>query len=935
ISLQQPDTIKPGQKVAAMIRLTDHLGQPVPNTDLTVWGINAQFPRENVPELAYLGPKILSEATRSSLSTSGIDRYLLNQRKTIDKGRAEDLGLMNRDYYQLYFPDSLVLKYYPIADTNVAMYAPFVFDSLGQQQQVNFIWQDSVIKYYVGANPNQAYCILSKEGGEVDLDLRLDGELLHLPDVLLKKGYKLELSINRDQLPRRASMELRPYLMTYQEADIINQYFIEIEPSGGDVCYLWQKAWDYPIRVSAYTPFQAGPFSSDSIYLLYPGQFGRKFAWTSRDRYQIEKLKTYVRQADAAQVGYPFPMIYQGQKPGEYISPLDSLNLSIAQGSDQSYIPESFDGIPDLDYPYFSSPQAGLKIFIAKQQDAKALHFILRTKADSQNAFVKSASKASSTWALPPGTYGLEAHFADSLCIQYPDVVIKADSIWVLNLAHLKGDTLAKSQWLSSTAVQANHTYHQSWQVPQPLNYSSDDIGDYTLKLRLVDAFGEAVTQAKVWANGNRQTKRLQISDEEGWVYFPAMKDSTPELSIFHPDYRYTTFQYGGEDKVLLNAMPSEHLALWQAALNATHKIERTYYQSRRYYLTYFASPPPFIPDPSLFYQDTLTPIRKQITLDSSMLPIIRKSPPAREVDNGFPEFFLPLTGVQWGINSTLGLAKMQGVLTYEGGGFARLGFWYQLSRRLQLNLSGSLESQYASAQRGPAIIQANSLWENWYEAGAAVYPAIRRDRWTSELQLQYAPIKTNFWELSLGLGAGIMGGRVALDARRDGQLYDYQAIFEQDRVGTPLSNPDRTDILRGIRDESYETTYALRNSIAPYALTSAQISYRLAPRLHLYLNYQFQLSGLNTWDTEIGSYDPLTQGPSGIINRRRHQQIGIGVSVKLSKATTSFWWQSPTTAHYGELTETRKLVESLTEDSDSDGVPDLYDKEPFSSHRY
>ena len=174
----------------------------------------------------------------------------------------------------------------------------------------------------------------------------------------------------------------------------------------------------------------------------------------------------------------------------------------------------------------------------------------------------------------------------------------------------------------------------------------------------------------------------------------------------------------------------------------------------------------------------------------------------------------------------------------------------------------------------------------------------------------------------------GLWAGRVAVDVRRDGQLYDYQAIFEQDRIGTPLSNPDRTDILRGIRDEVYETIYPLQKSVAPYALTSAQLAFRIAPRLHIYLNYQLQLSGLNTWDTELGSYSPLTQGPSPLPSRRWHQQVGIGLSLNLSKGEESLWWQNPVAGIYSDI-DNRQLVNSLTEDADADGVPDLYDREP------
>lgn len=927
IELQQPDTIKPGQKVNAVVKVTDNQGRPVPNTDLTVWGVNAQFPKENVPELPYLGPKMISSTSKASLSTDAPQSSDFNRSASLSPDRAEQLGLMTKDYYQFYFPDSIVLQYHPIADTSVAMYAPFVFDSLGRQQKVHFIWQDSVIKYYDRANPENPYCILSKNEGAVTLDLRLQGELLHLPKVLLKKGYKLELSVNQNRLPHTASQEIRPWRMTMEEADIVNRYFPQFSPGVKGVAYLWQRGWTYPISIDSDYAYRSGPFSSDSIYILYPGHFGRKIDWKYSYQHQARKWEVIIDEIEPTKVGQRFDTNLQNQKLGQYTQSLDSLDFSTPEMSQLYGIPDLYDVEPF--YPYRQSPQVGFKVFHPEEKADRPLFLVLQTYTDTLNQYVQSVNSNTSSWLLAPDHYRLQAYFADSLCVQYDSLLIKADSIWVWDLDQLQGDTLAKKHWKSLKELKSNTEYHQAWSEPVKINYSSDNLGKYRMRFRLVDTFGAAVSGVKVWTQENRNSRRLQISDAQGWVEFTHMNSATPRMSLYHPDFRYGKLEYEEDSVYFLTPMPEEHLTKWQAALNAPHKIKNNYNTNKYLSLSYLDAPAAYIPSPSLFFQDTINPVLRQFSLDKQMLPLAKTAPNPVEVEGGFPSFWLPELGTQWGISSTWGLARMSGILDYERGAFGDLGLWYQFRPKLRISLLAGLESQYASAQRDPAIIQNHSLWEEWYEAGAAIYPAIRRDRWSSALQLQFAPLQNAKWRLELGLGAGLMGGRLLVDARRDAQLYDYQEIFALDQGSPPLSNPDRTDMLRGIRDENYETIYPLQRQIAPYALTSAQISYNLAPRLQIYASYQFQVSGRNTWDTEIGSYTPLSQGAGPTPIRRWHQQWGIGLSLKLSRGVESLWWINPVTGIYSDIADTRKLVNSLTEDSDGDGVPDLYDKEP------
>ncbi|MEL6654687.1 MAG: hypothetical protein AAFQ87_28180, partial [Bacteroidota bacterium] len=280
IAIEQPDTIKPGQQVKAKLKVRDHLGQPVPNTELTFWGVNAQFRRSNLPELPYLGPRMLERTESQKVELEKASDRPFEKTWWLKAERAEQLGLMAQDYYRLHYPDSILLQYQAIEDTSVAMYAPFVFDSIGKQQKIHFIWQDSIIRYYAEANPGHPYCMISEADGNIALDLRLQDRMLHLPEVELRKGYKLILSLNLHALPHNVQSEYRPKHLTKAEANIRERYFpvIQHHPDH-QKAYLWQKGDQYPLTVDYGGPYRAGPLRADSVYLLYPGYVGRRFLW--------------------------------------------------------------------------------------------------------------------------------------------------------------------------------------------------------------------------------------------------------------------------------------------------------------------------------------------------------------------------------------------------------------------------------------------------------------------------------------------------------------------------------------------------------------------------------------------------------------------------------------------------------------------------------
>jgi outer membrane protein OmpA-like peptidoglycan-associated protein len=54
-----------------------------------------------------------------------------------------------------------------------------------------------------------------------------------------------------------------------------------------------------------------------------------------------------------------------------------------------------------------------------------------------------------------------------------------------------------------------------------------------------------------------------------------------------------------------------------------------------------------------------------------------------------------------------------------------------------------------------------------------------------------------------------------------------------------------------------------------------------------------------------------------------------IVMNVRLGKGEESLWWSNPLSEMYGSVADTRKLVKQVSEDTDGDGIPDLFDQEP------
>ena len=113
-----------------------------------------------------------------------------------------------------------------------------------------------------------------------------------------------------------------------------------------------------------------------------------------------------------------------------------------------------------------------------------------------------------------------------------------------------------------------------------------------------------------------------------------------------------------------------------------------------------------------------------------------------------------------------------------------------------------------------------------------------------------------------------------------------------------------------------------------PVLTVAAGLRYRLGRRVELELEHRIAWSNDDLldgqrWQEVGGALTPLTRDFDS------YNHTTLGIHFRLGKGEESLWWSNPLTEVYSSAQEAREIVKRLTDDSDNDGVPDLYDKEP------
>lgn len=303
IDVEQPTTINPGQNVQFKVSVKTAKNKPAKNVNLAAGAINSQFNNlKNIKE-----PQVKYKPSKSPFE---FDTFKLEQKNSIyGRGRKmitpkmyDDLELKTSLYYRLLLPKNGVhIESVPVnsPDTfyqSVAQFAPYVVKN-GRMVPIYLIYCNRKLVYYHGVDNSPTYSFIGREGFN-DIMIRTREATYTITDVILKKGEKVELSIDEDNYGKsyfKKNIFRIPATekLTSAENDLLQRkIFILKNFRHHQPVFVWQDSTNiqYFHGGSRINNYKLGPFySNNKLRLLIQDDWNNTFKFEPGFSYEIEK----------------------------------------------------------------------------------------------------------------------------------------------------------------------------------------------------------------------------------------------------------------------------------------------------------------------------------------------------------------------------------------------------------------------------------------------------------------------------------------------------------------------------------------------------------------------------------------------------------------------------------------------------------------------
>lgn len=301
VSIAPPLQVAPGEQTEVKVSVKDFRGRPVKGVNVAAGAINAQFNsdahykpaniayRKDVAPIAYnrLEPTIRED----------------NWQLPIKQKWLRSLSLERSHYYRLLFPQKGVYLQYDtlMRDTfnrNIAQFAPFLVKN-GKHVPIHLIYCNRKLVYYQGI-PSSAPYSFQGIAGLNRITLRTNEEEITIDSILLKKGHKLEFSIDllhwakwdkRHRIQRR----VMPTALTQEEKELIRSSIFVLDEVTHNSILVWDEGFNIYRHKRKYDPLNLGkaligPFQKGSrLHYKELGGITSNFPFEPGFSYRISK----------------------------------------------------------------------------------------------------------------------------------------------------------------------------------------------------------------------------------------------------------------------------------------------------------------------------------------------------------------------------------------------------------------------------------------------------------------------------------------------------------------------------------------------------------------------------------------------------------------------------------------------------------------------
>lgn len=220
--VDQKEKVTPGESATITVKVKDYTGKPVENVNMVAWAVNNQFENLRSPDLNYLGKRQKSKTPEADPSAS---LSYQNTGEPLSKGTLDRMDLDTALYYKMLFPDSGLMHFYMPLPGDQCEIAPHIVQK-GKKLTIHVIYLNGRLTYVSKSNGEEPFSFLAR-GGKNTLRVRTNDQWITLRNIKTKAGFKLDVVLDLDRLPKGATVEkAKEGELSRKEAKRIHPYMM-------------------------------------------------------------------------------------------------------------------------------------------------------------------------------------------------------------------------------------------------------------------------------------------------------------------------------------------------------------------------------------------------------------------------------------------------------------------------------------------------------------------------------------------------------------------------------------------------------------------------------------------------------------------------------------------------------------------------------------
>ncbi|HYG21035.1 MAG TPA: hypothetical protein VD816_18990, partial [Ohtaekwangia sp.] len=373
ITIEHPPLVYPGQTTTFVISVTDALGKPVQDVDLTAYAISKKFISQHVPAVPDLAKQPKQRVVLNAFNTQRIDNDIL---KRLDYAYwRQTLGLDSLAFYKFLFPDGGYFEERTVSA--ITQFAPFVI-RYADIDPVIVIYVDGQPVYYRDVETIQPYSFAIKPGRHT-IELRMRNALLTVHDMCIDSAQKLIFSVDRHKLPAHCTLVEMPDKLTEDELKKLGRYFITVKADVHNKNIYIRQADRYHLfglipRSYSTQHYLAGPFYPGKATYVEKDAFSLAFDYEPYYNYEFKEGLLKLREFDFNKSFKGDFRWYGATRPSFQDEVLTGARIKEHWENNRPLAKYSFDRFPDfmprstgvgkltLDYPHESIDQSFIKV---------------------------------------------------------------------------------------------------------------------------------------------------------------------------------------------------------------------------------------------------------------------------------------------------------------------------------------------------------------------------------------------------------------------------------------------------------------------------------------------------------------------------------------------------------------------------------------------